>query len=139
MGDLALPRDDRRRRLLGWVLGSLAALAAVAVLRQLSFPLGPELTICPSRRFLHLPCPGCGMTRAMAAIARGDWAAVGSFHPLAPLLLAQAALFWGAVLVRSLRREPSPWPPLPQPLVVANLVALLAVWLVRLVTGTLPY
>lgn len=139
MNSLALPQGDRRRRLLGWWLGSLAAIAVFAALRQLSFPLGPELTVCPSRRFLHLPCPGCGMTRAMAALARGDWAAVWSFHPLAPLILAQGAVFWGAVLVRTLRREPHPWPPLPRPLVIANLAALLAVWLMRLLNGTLPY
>ncbi len=98
------------------------------------------LTICMLRRLFDLPCPGCGMTRAFAALARGDLPAALGFHPWAPVVAVQAAaawLFWGAALCGALpaaaRRIR------PRALVAGNLLALAALWLGRLATGTLPY
>lgn len=44
--------------------------------------------LCPSRGVLGIPCPGCGLTRAFCALARGAvWQAVG-FNALSlPLLV----------------------------------------------------
>ncbi len=66
-----------------------------------SFALGPRTAdgpvICPFRLLCGFPCPGCGLTRAFGAIARGDlWQA--TLHnalgvPLFTLLLA-ASLVW---------------------------------------------
>ena len=95
--------------------------------------------MCLSRRFFHMPCPGCGLTRAFAHLAKGEWPAALADHPLAPVLAAEmglAWLAWGAALWDRLplRR------PLPIDLVVlANAAVLCALWLGRLATGTLPW
>jgi len=47
---------------------------------------------CAFARLTHLPCPGCGSTRAMVALARGDLAGVLRSNPLAPLFTALVAL-----------------------------------------------
>jgi hypothetical protein len=63
---------------------------AVARLR----PLGPPAAItaalalvpfntCLLKRALGVPCPGCGFTRALLALARGDVRASLGLHPLA--------------------------------------------------------
>ena len=43
---------------------------------------------CPVKYFFHIDCPTCGMTRAMFALFRGDFAAYIHFNPMAlPFLL----------------------------------------------------
>ena len=37
---------------------------------------------CPVHYFLHIPCPGCGITRAYIAILSLDWQAAFRYHPL---------------------------------------------------------
>jgi len=54
---------------------------------------------CPLRRLTGLPCPGCGLSRACAALSRGDVREALAVHAFAlalpPLALLLAA---GAVL-----------------------------------------
>lgn len=55
---------------------------------------------CLYKTFLHIPCPGCGMTRAWLSLLRGDIAGAFAFHPLfwsIPLLYAYM-LFDGNLL-----------------------------------------
>lgn len=47
--------------------------------------LGYALWPCVFAQITGLPCPGCGMTRAVAALLRGDWSAAMHFHPFAPV------------------------------------------------------
>ncbi len=66
----------------------VAATWLVAALPLMCAVLG--VTSCPVARFLHEPCPGCGMTRAIELLARGDVAGSLAMHPLAvPTLLVQ--------------------------------------------------
>lgn len=37
---------------------------------------------CVFQRFLGIPCPGCGMTRAMLAVLRLDLNAAFAYHPM---------------------------------------------------------
>jgi len=37
---------------------------------------------CVFRFFFHVHCPGCGMTRALLSLARGDVAAAVAYHPM---------------------------------------------------------
>lgn len=50
-------------------------------------------SLCPSVVVTGLPCPGCGLTRAMLAIFRGDFKAAWHLHPFAYLILAYAGVF----------------------------------------------
>lgn len=48
---------------------------------------------CPVYLYLHLQCPGCGATRALAALLRGDIAEALNLNPLTTLLLPLALLY----------------------------------------------
>ncbi|MBS0264649.1 MAG: DUF2752 domain-containing protein [Planctomycetes bacterium] len=47
---------------------------------------------CLTRTVLHIPCPGCGLTRSYIFLAQGDWNASWQMHKLG-WLLALATLF----------------------------------------------
>jgi hypothetical protein len=42
--------------------------------------------VCAFRELTGLPCPGCGMTRAMSALCKGQLERALSYHPLSPLV-----------------------------------------------------
>ena len=68
-----------RRKLL-W-LAALVVLAAMMYLLRLG---------CPVRRLTGIPCPGCGMTRAVLALLEGDIAGALQLHGMVwslPVLL----------------------------------------------------
>lgn len=74
----------------GWlgraaVAGAIAAIVAAIVALQ--------IPICPFAAVTHLPCPGCGLTRATLALAHGDLAHGIAMHPLAPVLSPFVALY----------------------------------------------
>jgi hypothetical protein len=131
---------SRRRALALWLLaGSLAGGAWLAI-GWLPRPEGSAYTICALRRVAGIPCPGCGMTRALGALARGDLTSAVAAHPLAiPLVLELAALWLlaGWLLWRG-RPLAVPAGPL-QAALIWHGVAFLAVWLGRAATGTLPW
>ncbi len=76
---------------------SLAALAlAFCVLYDPS--AGPAIPLCGFHWLTGRPCPLCGMTRALCALAKGDWSAGIHFHALSPLVLGLLAWFcWSGV------------------------------------------
>jgi hypothetical protein len=45
-----------------------------------------SLVLCPLRAVTGVPCPSCGLTRALAHLERGHWAEAVRFHPFAPLV-----------------------------------------------------
>jgi len=122
-----------------WAVAGLAALGGFLLFRLWVPAPGGQNSICLMRRFLGLPCPGCGMTRAFAHLAKGEWAAAAKDHPLAYLLAAELAavwLVWGAALARG--REVR-MPPGFERVALGHLVVLVAFWLGRAATGTLPW
>lgn len=42
---------------------------------------------CPFRLFLHIECPGCGMTRAIISAVKLDFEAAFQYHCLFPLVI----------------------------------------------------
>lgn len=42
---------------------------------------------CPLRMTLGIPCPGCGLSTAMAHFLRGDWTEALTIHAFAPIFL----------------------------------------------------
>jgi hypothetical protein len=122
-----------------WALAGAAGMAAYFLLRVWVPAEGAGFALCPLRRFAGLPCPGCGMTRAFAHLAKGEWSAAVRDHPLAPLLAAELALLWMAWggAAAGLLRLPA-WSK-PELAVLGHLAVLVAVWLGRMATGTLPW
>lgn len=102
-------------------------------------PAEAGFQVCVFRNALDLPCPGCGLTRATANLARGSFEAAFGSHPLAIPWAAEAAVGWvawglvGGARFRRFVTEQA------LPLVVANVVPLVALWLGRAATGTLPF
>jgi hypothetical protein len=68
-----------------------AIVAGVWILAGLPASLG--LQRCAIATLFHVPCPGCGMTRALRLLASGQLDASLRMHPLAvPMLIAGALL-----------------------------------------------
>ena len=128
-----------RRSARTWALAGLAGLAGAVILRFWVPDTGPETSICFSRRVLDLPCPGCGLTRAFAHLAKGEWTAALVAHPLAPVLVVEFLLIWLAWGRAALRGLPVPRPVWMERAVIAHLAVLCALWVGRLSTGTLPW
>ena len=85
---------------------------AVAVM-AVSFvfpPGGLGVDLCMLHAFTHLPCPGCGMSRAISAISQGHFSTAAALNPFAfvawPAFLAMAALTLGP---RSLLERATSW------------------------------
>jgi len=128
--------SSRATALAVWLGGALVA-AAVAIWLT---ALGPgESTICLLRNWTGVPCPGCGVTRSIAALLRGDYAEAFILHPLAPIAVTEAIVVWLAWGVSLMRRGRGldEWR-LAQ-LFLANLAAFVLLWIARAVTETLPY
>ena len=61
--------------------------AALLLAARLHTP-GESLILCPFRWLTSMPCPFCGITRGLCALARGDWGVALTLHPLSPLAFA---------------------------------------------------
>lgn len=68
----------------------LSVLIAGAVIVLLNLLFG---TVCPLRILFGVPCPGCGMTRAMLSLLRLDFVSAVRLHPLSPVFLLLLLLF----------------------------------------------
>jgi Protein of unknown function (DUF2752) len=72
-----------------------AALVLFGALWFFSVPAEPAVRLGGFHWLTGRPCPLCGMTRAMFALAKGHWADAVHFNALAPLGFAMVfALFW---------------------------------------------
>ena len=130
---------NRRRRLGAWLAAGVVAATVWLAIGWVPRPDGPGYTVCALKRVTGVSCPGCGMTRALGALARGDVAGAVALHPLAIPLVAEALALWlvaGWLLWRG-RPLAVPAGPL-QAALVWHGVAFVAVWLLRAATGTLP-
>ena len=75
--------------------------------------------VCPVHEFLHLQCPGCGATRAVAALLRGDIAEAMHFNALVTLMLPFAAVYGVFCYWRFVQRETIHWTQPPRAVVYA--------------------
>jgi hypothetical protein len=122
-----------------WLAAGLAGLAGLALLHLWTPSDDAATALCLSRRLFHLPCPTCGMTRALALLAKGEWAAAVGKHPLAPVIALEMLLGWLAWGAALARRRPLLLPVRVETLALAHVAALCALWLGRAATGTLPW
>jgi hypothetical protein len=84
-----------------------------------------------------IACPACGLTRAAAAAARGDFAASLRFHPLLALLAIEVAVAFGLWARQLLFDRPVPRRAV-SAVALATGALFLAVWVARLLAGSLP-
>lgn len=110
-----------------------AALLAVGFFTWLL--LFSDVPLCPVRAFFGVPCPGCGMSRAAAALVRGDLHEMLHMHPLSPVILPVVGYITLRIAVRSLGFT---WPErltwnieLPSWVYSVAIVVLLGVWIAR--------
>ena len=79
---------------------------------------------CPIHEYLHLQCPGCGATRALAALLRGHFTEAMRANALITLLLPFAAAYGIVLYRRFLERSPIRYPQLPLAAIYAGFVAI---------------
>jgi hypothetical protein len=91
---------------------------------------------CPIHELLHLQCPGCGATRSIAAMLRGDFAEAMKLNGLVTLLLPFAAAYGILCYTRLLQRKPLCWP---QPPSVILYTALSVATLFTMIRNLPPY
>lgn len=95
-------------------------------------------TICPFAICTGVACPGCGMTRAATRLIRGDFGTALTFHPLIPGVAVLAIGGWVWFMLRQTGRVPPLSKVIVNRILIVIAIALVGVWIVRLLTGTLP-
>lgn len=131
---------SRNRQALVWAAMGIAGLSGLAILHFWVPSGGAESSICLFRRVSGIPCPGCGMTRAFAHLAKGEWAEAARDHPFSFLLAAEMGFFylaWGLSLLRGIPWR-APRQEILNPLVIGHLLVLGVYWVYRFAAGTLP-
>lgn len=77
------------------VLKFAACGALLAGLWFFTVPANPLFRLCGFLWLTGRPCPFCGLTRAMFALAKGQWAGALRFNALSPLAFAMLlSLVW---------------------------------------------
>ena len=117
-----------------------------APLRRLAFVAGAlglwlgslalPIKLCLVALVFHVPCPGCGMTRAAFAMLRGDFTAAYAFHPLSLVLVPALGAFLGGQLVRYVQTGRA-WGnealhPITTSLAAIFTVLLIGIWMARM-------
>jgi len=116
------------------LLANLAAAAGVlgAVMLRV-FP--PETTAwypeCPVWHYFHVLCPGCGATRALAALTHARFADAFHYNPLVVVLCPVMAAYFAAAYCTAMRRERFTWPRVSGPLLASVCTAALLFGVVR--------
>lgn len=75
-----------------------------AVMGRYSPHIDTEPSLCPFLRIFHFPCPGCGLTKSIIHLYRGDWAGSFGFHRWGIPFVA-FCVFLLAVSLRDLPRD----------------------------------
>lgn len=114
-----------------------APFAAVAALAVFS-PSDEGPTVCPFALCTGTACPGCGMTRAASYLFRGDVDRAMSYHPLIPVVTLLLTGGWAWYMLHRSGRVRAISGRTLNAILIAVTVALVAVWAVRLTSGTLP-
>jgi uncharacterized protein DUF2752 len=73
---------------------AIRAAALLGVFAVLFFLTPPDLPVCGFRWLTGRPCPLCGLTRALFALAKGHFRDAIHFHALSPL----AAVLLGSII-----------------------------------------
>lgn len=111
------------------------SLLAAAVLAWILWRFPPETSSfypqCPVFFWLHLYCPGCGATRALAALLHGRLGDALRWNALAVAFIPMAVAFFGLSYLRAIRGKTFHWPAIPSRALVPCLAAAAAFTLAR--------
>jgi Protein of unknown function (DUF2752) len=107
---------------------AIIALAAIFLLRfpPAQYSFYPR---CPIHEMFHLQCPGCGATRALAALLRRQLIEAMNLNALITLLLPVPATYGILCYRRLLQRKPFRWPQ-PPPAAAYTALTLAAIFTV---------
>jgi len=97
-----------RRPIFAPILKSRAVCAAIAGAAVLQLGLvfaGRPGWRSPLHSLLGLPDPGCGLSRAIVALLRGDWRTALTFHAFAPLFVIALTLVASAAVLPTVTRD----------------------------------
>jgi len=84
------------------LLRVVAGVSLLAFLGYYTPPAEPAFRLCGFHWLTGRRCPLCGLTRAMFALAKGQWSEAVGFNALSPLAFAMVALlFWNDGPMRS--------------------------------------
>jgi hypothetical protein len=101
-------------------------------------PFRPHAIGCPLHRLTGAWCPGCGSSRAIVSLLRGDVTASFRYHPLLLPMLALLGWMWASSLYAN-RTERPRWvrapAEIPVALVAAFGLALFGLFVVRNTVG----
>ena len=114
-------REVQRRRLWAALAVGAAAGCAAILLRfpPTAYSFYPR---CPIHEYLHLQCPGCGATRALAALLHGRVAEAMHFNALFVVLLPVLAGYAAVCCYRAWKTVEFRWPQPPRMAVYGVLV-----------------
>ncbi|MEX1126405.1 MAG: DUF2752 domain-containing protein [Acidimicrobiia bacterium] len=123
----------------GWRDRSVAAAPLLGVAALLAVdPTDDGPTLCPFALLTGVACPGCGMTRAASALLRGNFDLALDYHPLIPLIAVLLFGGWLWFLMRSAGRVKPISNRVLNLVLIGTGVSLVAVWILRAATATLP-
>ncbi len=86
----------------GWVLLPIGIIGAFLITNWL-VPLLPESSECLFWKFWGIYCPGCGGTRSLLALFRGDFLQSAWYHPLVMYVVLMYAWFMLSHTLEKLR------------------------------------
>jgi hypothetical protein len=104
-------------------------------------PSDRGLPLCGFKLATGYACPGCGMTRALAALAKGDVDASLAYHAFAPVFAVAAFAWWaalGAGIFTGLDLIPKFSDRRWTALILGGVAVFLAYWIFRLWRGVAP-
>jgi len=90
-----------------------ASLAGAAVLYLFPPEQHDFYPQCPVFRYLHVYCPGCGATRALAALLHGRIAEALHYNTLVVMLIPVLLAYFAAAYWKSRGDEVFTWPRVP--------------------------
>jgi Protein of unknown function (DUF2752) len=113
-----------------------AAVALGLIAARIVDPNRPlPFDVCLFKRLTGIPCPTCGLTRALCHALRGDWGVSFDYHP-AGILLAAGLIGWmlwsAADAARGRRFAEAARGRLCTSMIGAGIVVSIAAWVVRL-------
>jgi len=100
-------------------------LAGAAILRRFPPAENSFYPRCLFYATFHLQCPGCGATRALASLLRGQFLEAMHWNAAFVLLLPFMAIFLGSTYYRALRPQPFVWPAVPASWLTIGLTAVI--------------